>query len=604
MPKTQQPAYLRQPQRLANYILAERRYLLLVTLTGLIYNAGMTAGPYFEGQMTQCLVAIIGGQTVWSAMLTLALTYLGIILLVQGCRAGKRFFVRRFANNLSRNLRLVLYRCLLGQTPAERTGDLMTKAVGDVDICTEGVRKFTTELFDTGVVMVAYVTFLMAYDLRLTIYACLIIPVAYLIALAVKRQVAAANRRVRASEEQLTSATLDRLTHALTWRLVGYEARRNAVYEQSLTDYQQKSVRAGLWENALQPLYRIITVMGTLPIFYYGGAYVQSRYWDIAAFTAFFACYLRLAEKASHGAKLFNAVQKAQVSWQRVKPLLILPPKLPPREAAQKPLAFSLHDFGLTRGEKAIVKGLTLDLPAGSTVAVTGPVASGKSSLLQVLTQNLPYTGQLWAKQLPPKSVAASMKKIVLERLAGEAPATQEQIAEWRALPLGEQRKLVTGMPQAHSFFSGSIRENITLGKHFDIAPYLELVDLTKEIAALPSGADTQLLSDGSPLSGGQQQRLALARTLAHAGSVLVLDDPFASLDTATTQQIFTNLRHWQKGRTLIFSTQQLTLCPACDYILYLCQGEAIWGHFTEVCERSLAFARQYHEQAGGEQHD
>ncbi len=603
MAKDYQPLWLRRPQRLASYITAERRWLVLVTLTGFAYNIGLTAGPYFEGQMAQCLVHIAAGTAAWQEMLTLALVYLGVMLLVQSCRALKRFGVRRFANDMSRHLRLVLYRSLLGRSLDETdTGELMTRAVGDVDICTEGVRKFLTELFDTGVVMVAYLVFLGQYDLRLTIYACLSIPVAYLIALGVKRQVAVASRRVRTCEAQLTTATLDRLMHALTWRLVGYESRRNAVYAQQLRSYARTSVRAGLWENALQPLYRMLAVLGTLPIFYLGAAYVQRGYWDIAAFTAFFACYLRLAEKASHGAKLFNAVQKAQVSWQRIRPLLALTPELPPRVPYDQPLTLELQDLGVTRQEQTIVQHLTCTVPAGATVALTGPVASGKTTLLQVLSRGLPYTGQLWVRGGQQATGADTTRQQVLAQLAGERPAPQAQLMAWRDLSPALRRSCVTALPHAHGFFSGTIRDNITLGKSIDIAPYLALVELTEEIAVLPAGADTPLLSDGSPLSGGQQQRLALARTLAHASSLLVLDEPLTALDAATAARVFANLRRWQQGRTLILSTHQLTLCPSCDYVLYLQEGTAVWGHFADVCEQSPAFARQYHEQKGDEQ--
>ena len=81
-------------------------------------------------------------------------------------------------------MRLVLYHSLLGKTGgedclAENTGELMTKAISDIDICTEGVRKFATELFDTGVVLIAYIAFLRAYDIRLTFISCAFIPLPF-----------------------------------------------------------------------------------------------------------------------------------------------------------------------------------------------------------------------------------------------------------------------------------------------------------------------------------------------------------------------------------------------------------------------------------------
>ena len=124
--------------RLSFYILKEKKPLALLTITGLIYNLGLTAGPYFEGQLVQCLKNIYEGKQTLSDMLRLAGLYVAVILMVQAARAAKRFFVRRFANDMSRSLRLVLYHSLLGKTGedclAENTGELMTKAISDIDI--------------------------------------------------------------------------------------------------------------------------------------------------------------------------------------------------------------------------------------------------------------------------------------------------------------------------------------------------------------------------------------------------------------------------------------------------------------------------------------
>ena len=87
--------------------------------------------------------------------------YLAVTLTVQAARFVKRFYVRRFANNINRRMKGVLYANLVRAEPRvagkrRASGELMTKAISDVDDCAEGMRKFTTEVFDTGVALVGY----------------------------------------------------------------------------------------------------------------------------------------------------------------------------------------------------------------------------------------------------------------------------------------------------------------------------------------------------------------------------------------------------------------------------------------------------------------
>ena len=128
--------------------------LALVTASGLIYNVGLLATPWFEGWLTQCLADILGGNETAAQMAVLVLAYIAVTLLVQAARFIKRFYVRRFANNINHRMKGVLYANLVRQSRValeqEGAGELMTKAISDVDDCVEGMRKFTTEIFDTG----------------------------------------------------------------------------------------------------------------------------------------------------------------------------------------------------------------------------------------------------------------------------------------------------------------------------------------------------------------------------------------------------------------------------------------------------------------------
>ena len=93
-----------RPDSIAAYFRREWRPLALVTVSGLAYNLGLLAGPWFEGQLAQCLADILGGRETAGAMARLAGAYLAVTLLVQGARFLKRFYVRRFANNINRRM--------------------------------------------------------------------------------------------------------------------------------------------------------------------------------------------------------------------------------------------------------------------------------------------------------------------------------------------------------------------------------------------------------------------------------------------------------------------------------------------------------------------
>ena len=135
-----------KPDHILSYFKLELWPLLLVTVSGIFYNVGMIAGPYFEGRLAQCLFDIMNGYQTFSAMISLAVTYLAVILAVQLMRCIKRFYVRRFANDTSRNMRHMLYNSLVNMSQEElkqeSLGAIMTKAVTDVDACVEGMRKF------------------------------------------------------------------------------------------------------------------------------------------------------------------------------------------------------------------------------------------------------------------------------------------------------------------------------------------------------------------------------------------------------------------------------------------------------------------------------
>lgn len=318
-----------RPDRILTYFRDEWKTLIWITISGLIYNLGLMVGPWSEGKMAGCLMRILTGAEQFSAMLRLAFFYVIVIGTVQLARYIKRFYVRRFANDVNRRMKRILYCTLVHKSrlelEKEGAGNVITKAVSDVDDCVEGMRKFTTEIFDTGVALFGYVCMLLYYDWRIALISLIFPPFSYMIAEKMKAVVQRTGAAYKEEAGRLNTETLDRITNAITYRVYGCERERGEHYEACLTEYEQSAVKANIWNAALPPVYRVIAMAGTVMILYLGSRNIVGigwTSWDVAAFTTFLSCYTKLSDKSSKAAKLFNAVQKAQVSWKRIHPYM------------------------------------------------------------------------------------------------------------------------------------------------------------------------------------------------------------------------------------------------------------------------------------------
>ena len=134
-------------QNVFYYIKKHKGLLIITAISGTLCNVGLTATPWFEGKLVQKLYDIIKGLSTAKEMLILALAFLCVEIIVQGLRYLKRLYCRKFANEINRDMKIILYKnLLLTSNSQETTGSWMTKAISDVDACTEAIRKFITEI--------------------------------------------------------------------------------------------------------------------------------------------------------------------------------------------------------------------------------------------------------------------------------------------------------------------------------------------------------------------------------------------------------------------------------------------------------------------------
>lgn len=457
---------------------------------------------------------------------------------------------------------------------AEGAGNVMTKAILDVDDCAEGMRKVATEITDTGVRLLAYAAMLLWYDWRLALLSMIFPPVSYFLAEKMKGVVQRTGAAYKEQSGVLSAATLDRASNALTYRVFGCEKQRQSAYEKELGDYETAAVKVNIWGAVMPPLYRVISMAGMLLIIFFGARNILGigwREWNVAAFTTFIACFTKLSDKSSRTARLVNAVHKAQVSWRRIQPLMKRTQALEaPREI--KPAAFEAENARFAYpGEEPVFAGLSFRAEPGQIIGVTGPVACGKSTLGKMFLCEYPYEGSV--------------------RTGGR---------ELSQLTRAERTGMVGYLGHDPELFNDTIENNILLGENKDVNEYLRLVCLDGEIAAMDEGVHTLVGNGGVRLSGGQAQRLALARTLCHKKPVLVLGDPFSALDKTTEAQIFANLRREAADSVVLLISHRLYLFPEMDQVIWMNEGRTQTGTHETMMRGNAEYAALFREQEGG----
>ena len=571
---------MKQPNKIINYWRKEKFVVACIVIFGLTFNVATILGPIYQGKLID---SIIGGEDL-SSVVILAITFVTLIAVIQLMRYFKRFYTRRFANSSNATMRLMIYNNIMNKNieelGKENIGDLMTRAISDVDICVEGMRKFTTEIFDTGVLMASYFISMLLYDVKMTILSTLFIPVAMLLAEKLKKIIYKYTIAFRAKSSYVASITYDTIENAMLYRANGMESQNLAKYNVELTDLQNKAIKASILENSMQPIYNVIAMLGIITVIYLGATKVISGGWTVGNFSTYFIMFTAMATKASKAANLFNSVQKSQISWKRIKPYLTEYQSKTITtcvDVDNTKLSIDTLSFCYPTGKENIFEDISFKGAQGEIIGITGSIASGKSTLGLSLLGLYPYIGNV--------------------KIDGKELKTYSEY---------ERSQMISYLSHKPQLLSDSIYNNITLGTGQDISSVLKDVCFDTDLATMPLRENTLVGNSGIRLSGGQQARISLARTLLNKSKIIVLDDPFSAVDMKTEEEIIKNLKNNYKNSLIILISHRLTIFSKVDRILFLRNNKTVdYGTHIELMKSSDVYKTIFNLQsAGGDNHE
>jgi ATP-binding cassette subfamily B multidrug efflux pump len=388
----------------------------------------------------------------------------------------------------------------------------------------------------------------------MTLFALIPVAIAIFVAFLMRKAIFKASALSRKANSDMSYATYDLFDNALTYRIYGRDQDNAGVYDRKLSDYEKKTVRSSALTDTMIPIANMIALAGIIPILLLGPTYVTEQaplfapipnlmnpVWTLGQFSTYLTTFVLLASKASHTARLFGSIESGLASWKRIKPYIVpyQEYKTPVEVKGDDSLVF--RDFGVEIEDKTLFSGLNLTARKNQIIGITGPIASGKSALGKTFLHDLPYVGSavLFGKDLD---------QYAPEEIAGTI------------VYMGHQSELVTE----------TIEENIALGEKKDVLPYLEAVSFTEDLKNMPEREKTIVGNEGVKLSGGQQERIALARTLYHRKSLVILDDPFASVDPKTEKEILAHLRSELSDSIVLLISHRLTSFSGLDEIIVI----------------------------------
>jgi len=585
-------------------------------VSGIIMNISVVLPAILLGRAIDTALALERGMATYRALILAAVAYVGGCSLNLCAQVGKRWWLRTANRRTVANMRANVLRGVLSSPMEwlhnEPVGDIMARMIGDTQVFMVGFNEATTELLDTWLFSISLFVAMMVYDIRLALMAMALVPLAFLLAYYTGTWVRARTLAMRQASSRLTAALQEYLTGTRILRLFGRTdeaVRRIDSLSEGLRQSNLSEIRLRL---GLQPVYAILVTAGVLMVVWLGGQRVVEGTLTMGALVAFMQLYTRFVARGHRIPMFFNRIQAGGVAYARLEHMLAPIPcgKGEPKRASFKPnhinglarpfpplpsvgsgpLAVEIRgvSFRYPDSEQLALDDITLKIPAGSLTAITGPIGSGKSALLRVLLG-------LYAP------------------CAGDVVVDGRSISEW---PSDEKALRMAYLPQEPGLFSGTARENIG----FDLCD-AELDDakleqeivmrsgLERDVREFPNGLDTFIGEGGIEVSGGQRQRIALARALAagrgrHLG-LLLLDDPFASIDVETEGKIVDALRQAyglpaaeEHRATLVLCSHRLAAFPHADNIIILDQGRITeQGTHDELLTAGGLYAHIYRAQ-------
>lgn len=426
------------------------------------------------------------------------------------------------------------------------SGDVLNRMVQDLGAVVSVITTTIPFAVITVIQLVASFCFLYSMDRTLAIVLVLILPFFSLLSRIYITRMRRMTKAVRESESRIHSVMQESLQH----KTIVKTLEQSGGMMQRLAGWQERLLGEVIQRTRFSVLSRGLVSMGFsagyLTAFLWGVFSIQGGVITFGVMTAFLQLVGRIQRPLADLARMIPTLVSALTSAERLMELEELPME-PTGEAVRMVgkagVRLSDVSFQYDDGEEEVITHLTEDFPPGSLTAILGETGAGKTTLVRlILALVRPTAGRV--------TLYDGMREVEV------SPQTRGNLVY---------------VPQGNTLFSGTIRDNLLLGRpdatDEELWKVLRIA-CAEFVLSLPEGLDTACGEQGGGLSEGQAQRIAIARSLLRPGSVLLLDEATSALDPETERRMLERLTDARDGRTVIFVTHRTAVLEYCERVL------------------------------------
>lgn len=539
--------------------------------------------PSHTTEILATLFSFGGRISTWQGLLVSSLGWLfGVYLAGEALGTLSTNIMNRVAQRFILVFRNRVYGKLQGQSlgylQRQRTGDLMSRAMGDVDELQSFIVNGIDVIIGEGVVWIVTVVIVMLLAWNVALAALAPLVFVYIMLRIFNKRVAPIYKAARDRAGDVSTRLQENLSGVVVIKIYDREVQEAERFRNATEAYYREQIRAINARSMYFPFSRSVGFLSNVAMIGVGGwSILSGGSFTVGKLLLFRAYWWRLFGPVQTLARVNDMVQRAMAAARRVFEVLDAPEELPDAPSA-KPLeqsrgAMELLNVSFRYPNEAnspiVLHNVSLRIDPGQTVALCGPSGGGKSTVLNLLLRFFdPVEGQVLLDDRPlPAITRASLR---------------------RHFALVQQESFL---------FNDSILDNIRYG-HSD-ASMEQVIGAAKAanahgfITRLPNGYETKVGERGVRLSGGQKQRISIARAFLANPTILLLDEPTSSVEPDSEAAIIAALDRLMTGRTTVLTSHRPSLINQADVVYVIENGRVTeQGPPAQLIARGGWFAR------------